>query len=71
MAKTSKKVSWEIAKKIFLPVLLFLLFIGGYFFYKLTLSAYLPVPLQQALRKHIIAILIIIIAFIFQRIVGA
>ena len=71
MTKISKKVSWEIAKKVFLPVFLFLLFIGSYFFYKITLSAYLSPPLQRALRKHIIAILIIIIAFIIQRIVGA
>jgi small-conductance mechanosensitive channel len=71
MGGISKKVSWEIAKKIFLPVLLFLVFIGSYIFYKSTLAAYIPAPLRQSLKKHIIAVLIIIIAFICQRIVGA
>ena len=63
-------MSWEIAKKILLPVVLFLVFTGSYLFYKTSLSAYLPAPLQQSLRKHIIAILIIIITFIIQRIIG-
>ncbi|MDD3296322.1 MAG: mechanosensitive ion channel [Candidatus Omnitrophica bacterium] len=71
MHKTSEKVSWEIAKKIFFPVCIFLLFIAGYVFYRLKLSVHIPISLQESLKKHLLAILIITIVFILQRAIGA
>ncbi|MFA7676593.1 MAG: mechanosensitive ion channel domain-containing protein [Candidatus Omnitrophota bacterium] len=71
MHKTSEKISWEIAKKIFLPVSIFLIFIAGYTFYRLKLSSHISLSLQQSLKKHLLAVLIITIVFIVQRVIGA
>lgn len=71
MGKVSKKASWEIVKKIFFPLCLFILFLGGYIVYKVKFSFYVPAQLQENLRKCLLTLLIIIIGFIIQRIVGA
>lgn len=67
MGKVSKKASWEIVKKIFFPLCLFILFLGGYIVYKVKFSFYVPAQLQENLRKYLLTLLIIIIGFIIQR----
>ena len=71
MTKVSKKVSWEIAKKIFLPILLFLLFLAIYVNYKVSISPYIPEALQGEIKKYLLTIFIIMFGFISQRIIGA
>jgi len=72
MSKISKKVSWEIVKKIFIPLAVFFLFLGLYIFYKLKVPVEtIPEQLRGVLKKHLSAIFIMIIAFIIQRIIGA
>lgn len=71
MTKVSKKVSWEIAKGIFLPILLFLLFLAIYVNYKVNISPYVPQALQEEIKKYLLTIFIIMTGFISQRIIGA
>jgi len=70
MNRISKRVSWEIAKKTFLPVLMFILIIIFYVFYNLRLAPKLSMQLQQNLKRYLATILIISITFIIQRIAG-
>ena len=71
MKKVSKNMSWEIVKKGFLPVLLFLFFLAGYVYYRTKIAPSLSPEVYQRLHKHVIAIFIASIAFIIQRIAGA
>lgn len=70
MGQISKKISWEIIKKSFIPVLIFVLIIIFYIFYKLKLAPQLSEAAQQNLKKYLNTIFIISIAFIIQRIAG-
>ena len=71
MEKVSKKIGFEIIKKAFLPLVLFLTFLGFYIFYKVQIAIYMPAQFQESLKKYILTALIIIVAFILQRIAGA
>jgi len=70
MVKISKKIGWEIAKTIFFPILLFLLFLSAYIFYQIRIASYISAQLQEDLKKYLLTILIIIIGFIIQRVIG-
>lgn len=70
MRPASKNISREIIKKIFLPVLIFILIIILYIHYSSKLAPRLPLQFQQNLKKYIGSIFIISIAFIMQRIMG-
>ncbi len=70
MGQISKKISWEIIKKSFIPLLIFVLIIIFYIFYKLKLAPQLSEAAQQNLKKYLNTIFIISIAFIIQRIAG-
>ena len=67
MAKISKRIGWEIAKTIFFPMLIFLLFLSAYTFYKLKIASYISVQLQESFKKYLLTVLIIIIGFVLQR----
>jgi MscS family membrane protein len=69
MRKIAKTISWEIVRKTLLPLVVFLLFLAGYFFYKVKISLYISVELQQEFKKHLMAIFIFIIAFLLQRVI--
>lgn len=69
--KVSKKVSWEIIKKSFFHLIIFLLLIEGYIFYKLRIVPTISAELQKDLKKYIATVFIICIVLIIQRIVGA
>lgn len=69
--KVSKKVSWEIIKKSFFQLIMFLVLLEGYIFYKLRIAPSISTELQKDLRKYIATVFIVCIAFIIQRIVGA
>ncbi|MCF7908051.1 MAG: mechanosensitive ion channel family protein [Candidatus Omnitrophica bacterium] len=71
MNNISKKVSWEIVKKIFFPVCLFGCFLGSYIFYRLKISSYISLDLHNSLKKYSATVLILIIGFIVQRVIGA
>ena len=70
MAKISKNISWEIAKTILFPILLFLLFLSAYTFYRLKIASYISVQLQEDFKRYLLTILIIIIGFIIQRVIA-
>ena len=70
MEKTSKKISWEIVKKSFLPVLIFLLIIVLYVFYRMKIAPGVPPEFHRNLTKYLSTAFIISIAFLIQRIVG-
>jgi len=70
MAKVSKRIGWEIAKTIFFPILLFLLFLSVYAFYQVKIAPYVSVQVQESLKKYLLTILIIIISFIIQRVIA-
>jgi len=69
MAKISKRIGWEIAKKIFFPILLFLLFLSAHAFYQARIASYMSIQLQEDFKKYLLTILIIIIGFILQRVI--
>ncbi|MBU3958295.1 MAG: mechanosensitive ion channel family protein [Candidatus Omnitrophica bacterium] len=71
MQGSSKKISWEIIKHLFLPVIIFLLLLGLYVFYKLKVSIYISSQLQQEFKKYAATIFIMSMTFIIQRIAGA
>ena len=71
MKKVSKKVSWEIIKKSFLPFLFLFLFFAGYGFYRINILPKIPLELQINIKKYILTVLILCIAFVIQRIAGA
>lgn len=71
MKKISRRVSWEIVKKSALSVIMLLLVIAGYVFYKTRVFPRIPEQLQQDLKKYIGTIFIICITLVIQKIVGA
>lgn len=70
MERVSKKISWEIIKKSFLPISIFLGIIGFYVFYHLKIAPLLLPQVHQGIKKHLATISIISIAFIIQRVLG-
>lgn len=70
MDKNLKKISWEITKASFLPVLLFILVIVLYVFYKLRIAPDLSPEFQDGLRKYFISVIILSVAFVIQRVIG-
>ncbi|MFH1381112.1 MAG: mechanosensitive ion channel domain-containing protein [Candidatus Omnitrophota bacterium] len=71
MTKISKRIAWEIAKKVFLPIGLFFVFLAGWVFYKIRFAPLLTDQLQQNIKKYVLTALIICISIIIQRIIGA
>lgn len=69
--RVSRRVSFEIIKKSFLPTTVLALFIASYIFYRRNIVPTISAELQQNLKKYICTVLIICIAFIIQRIIGA
>ena len=67
MSSVSKKISWEITKKTFLPVLIFTMLIAAYILYRLNLAQQLTDQLNHNLKKHFLTLLIISVAFVLQR----
>ncbi|MBN3039806.1 MAG: hypothetical protein JW867_01625, partial [Candidatus Omnitrophica bacterium] len=68
---SSEKISWEIIKKALFPLILFVLFLVVYIFYKIKLVCYISQEAQAGLKKYVITILVLIVGFVFQRITGA
>jgi len=71
MIKVSKNVSWEIVKNTLFPLILFLLALVFYIFYKTNLAPFIPETIRQPIGKYSLTIFVISIAFIAQRIIGA
>ncbi|RLC35387.1 MAG: hypothetical protein DRZ76_00195 [Candidatus Nealsonbacteria bacterium] len=70
MERISKKISREIIKKAFLPVVIFLLIIILYLFYHLKIAPQISIALHQTLKKYLTTILITSVSFIIQRMFG-
>lgn len=68
---TSRRISFEIIKKSFLPALILVLFFSGYIFYRKNILPVISEELAQSLKKYIFTALIVCISFIIQRIIGA
>jgi small-conductance mechanosensitive channel len=71
MAGISKRVGWEITKRIAAPFIVFVSVVGAYTFYQLTLADDLPGQRQAQIKRYAVTLFIVIIAFGLQRIVGA
>jgi len=71
MKRVSKKISWEIIKKTFIPVIFLLLFFAGYGFYRVNILPKISLELHANLKKYIATALILCITFILQSIAGA
>lgn len=69
MVEISKNATWQIIKKSFYPLVVFVLFIAGYVHYKLNIAPLISPGLHQELKKYIGTLFIICIAFIIQRVV--
>ncbi len=66
-----KSVTSEVVKKIILPVLLFLLILVFYIFYRFKISLWLSAGVNDVITKWIVTFVIISVAFFLQRIAGA
>ena len=71
MSNTSKNISWEIIKKAFLPIVILLSLIWGYFYYKINIIPSISQELHGDLKKYIATIFIISTCLIIHRILGA
>ena len=71
MVKISKKIGWEIVKKSFAPFVLLFLFGGGYVFYRMKIEPTISAELQEGLKKYMVTVFIMCIAFIIHRIADA
>lgn len=69
MKQVSKKISWEIAKKTILPILIFIGVVVLYLYYTLILAPKFSLQLPQNSKKYLSTILVISITFIAQRII--
>lgn len=65
-----KNAGWSIIKKSLVHLLLFVVIIVGYIFYKVNIFPVLNVELQQTLRKYIMTLMIVAVVFVIQRIIG-
>lgn len=68
--KISKKMSFVVLKKSLLHVILLLLLIVDYIYYRLELAPLLSIGLRENIKKYISTIFIICIVFIIQRVIG-
>ena len=71
MKKILDKISWTVLKNLLFPLSIFSIFLASYIFYKVKIASFLPIGVHQNLKKHIIAIFIVCIAFTLQRFSGA
>ncbi|MBP7088074.1 MAG: mechanosensitive ion channel [Candidatus Omnitrophica bacterium] len=70
MEQFKRKISWAITKKIFLPLLIFILFLGTYVLYKVNIEPLISGRLHQELKKYLLTLFIIIVAFTIQRVIA-
>ena len=71
MVKVSKKMSWEVIKGILLPLVVFLLFLSSYLFYRIKIISMISSQFEVNFRKYIASGFVVGVAFIIQRVVGA
>lgn len=69
MGNPARKISFEIAKKLFLPAFILLSFLGLFVFYKIKIVPAVSDEFHNNLAKYMGTLFIIILSFIFQRIV--
>ncbi|UCC95709.1 MAG: mechanosensitive ion channel [Candidatus Omnitrophota bacterium] len=71
MTPVSKKVSWEIIKRSFLPVVAIGLFIGAYTFYKMYVFPNVSAELHADIRKYIGTLFVFCVTFLIHQIASA
>ena len=71
MSSVSKKIGWEVIKKAFLPVVIFLVFIAGYVYYRMQIMPLISEKINLELKKYIGILFVISIAFIMQTVLAA
>jgi MscS family membrane protein len=69
--KVSSRLSRQIVKNSFLPLFIFLAFIGAYLCYRVKVMPTISAQLQQDLKKYLATISIICVSFIAQRVCSA
>ncbi len=68
MGNISKRISWELVKKTFLPLVIFVALLAFYVFYRANILVSLSEKMQQELGKYIGTIFIVSISLIIQQI---
>lgn len=63
-----RKVSGEVIKEALFPLVLLLVIIAGYIFYRIKLVLFFPPAVEQSLRKYIMTVFVLCLAFFLQRI---
>ncbi|NQT23642.1 MAG: mechanosensitive ion channel [Candidatus Omnitrophica bacterium] len=71
MKKISNRISWEVIKKSFLPVLMLVSLIMGYVYYKMNVMPVIHEKTHLELMRYIGSLFVISIAFIMQTILTA
>jgi len=71
MTTLCKKISWEIIKKSFGPLIVLLLFIATYVYYRINVVPLISAQLQADLGKYIRTAFILCVGLIIQKITGA
>ena len=71
MIKIYKKVNRGIVKSLLSSLLILLLFIVSYMFYRMKIVSLLSTQVHQDFKKYIVTAFIICIGFIIQRVAGA
>ncbi len=66
----TKKISWQIFKKIASSLVLFGLFLSIYVIYRLRIASLLSLKAQEEVGKYFFSFLVIIVSFLLQRVVS-
>lgn len=71
MRNFPRRVSRVILKKVFFPILIFSVLVGGYGFYRVNIVPLISSEIRGEVRKYILSLFVISISFILQRVIGA
>ncbi len=71
MREISKKISWEVTKKIFIPVIIFICGISFYIFFKIKIAPNISDALKLSLKKGMATFFVLSAAFILHRFISA
>lgn len=70
MEQFNRRIGWAITKKIFFPLLIFALFLSAYILYKVNIEPLISGRLHQELKKYLLTLFTIIVAFTAQRVIA-
>ncbi len=71
MNELFKRIKWQIVKKSLIHLIVLLLLVGCYVFYKTRIASLISAQLQEELSKYIASLFIIYVGFAVHKIAGA